>query len=222
MNGNKFQLFIISMLIGLLSIIFINLRKAENPIVSKILRENKNKELEKILVHKIDPSEIDKFVIYDFIPPKSVTTIFQLQTLSLNLLGEEINITIQNGDIISPDEASYLGFIFPKMTNAYLGKVAVSYFRGIINGTVDYQKNYYKLIPIKKNIFAVVKLKEKPILSCGNARSIKAHDTLDIVPGPNLPKLNSSIDTLNPVRNLSSPKINSTIPNTINGIRRFK
>ena len=63
------------------------------------------------------------------------------------------------------DHGSYLGYVFPDNSNAYQGKVSLSYYKGWVNGSIEHKDKVAKISPLERNIFSISLLKEKQSLA---------------------------------------------------------
>ena len=61
-----------------------------------------------------------------------------------------------------------MGYVFPDNSNAYQGKVSLSYYKGWVNGSIEHKDKVAKISPLERNIFSISLLKEKPKFGCGN------------------------------------------------------
>lgn len=174
----KIPLKILSSILSIILIatFFFNTKINKKNSINNFIQELDPREYRSLVLQKFNLKEINSYKVFRFTPPMNAKPFLDLKVTKFNFFGEQINIVTQNGDIVSADQASYFGYIFPEDSNSYKGYISLGYFKGFINGTIEFLDNYAKIEPLEKDIFVIAKLTKKPKFSCGNYEEIKMAD----------------------------------------------
>ena len=117
-------------------------------------------------LQRIPIENVKEVKVYEFTPPTDPLDFLKFRDHSINFFGKDLRIVVQSAKGDLQESSFYLGYIFPENSNAYQGYVTASYYRGFINGSINYGKTSGKLIPLDRNIFAIIEYEKKPEFQC--------------------------------------------------------